>query len=189
MYKFTNRDGEIRLYDGTTTPYYLKIVFSGGDISFAAGIPQPEETLALDRQKVDASACYVRGSDAAIMEPVDVSFSAQVTDADAFGYLMDWLEGSTVNSHAMVTTKGSTQRVTGVANPAFADSAKKCVNVEFKLDGPSTDLVWKLAEVHVPLDQATVGEAEDGVTVQLRGRCYGTIARSDDFTSGTDVTA
>ncbi|MBW1713249.1 MAG: hypothetical protein JRJ59_08910 [Deltaproteobacteria bacterium] len=187
--KFTNRDGEIRFYDGTATPYYLKIVFSGGDLSAPLGPPRPEEELLLDRQTMDSNACYVRGSDASLLAPLEISLSVTVTSHATFGYLLDWLEGNTVNGQTIVTTKGTTQRDGATNNPAFADSAKKCLNLEYQLDGPSSDIVWKYAEVYLPLSEAVMTETEDGVQVALKGQVYGTITRSSSFTSGTDVTS
>ena len=187
--KFTNRDGEIRLYDGTGTPFYLKIVFSGGDLSAPLGPPRPEEELILDRQRMDVNACYVQGSDSALLTPLEISFSVNVTSHATFGYLLDWLEGGAVNGNAIVTTKGTTQRDGATANPAFADSAKKCSDLEYRLDGPGTDLVWKYAEVYFPLEAATMTETDDGVKVELKGQVYGTVTRSAAFTSGQDVTS
>ena len=186
--KFTNRDGEIRLYDATATPYYLKIVFSGGDLSAPMGAPRPEEELVLDRQRSDSNACYVRRSDAALLAPLDLSFSVVVTDHATFGYLLDWLEGNTVNSQTIVSTKGTTQRDGSNTTPGFADSVKKCTNVEYQLDGPSSDVVWKYAEVYFSLSEAVMTETDDGVRVALKGQVYGTITRASSFTTGTDVT-
>ena len=187
--KFTNRDGEIRLYDGSGTPFYLGIVFSGGDLSAPLGPPRAEEELVLDRQKMDGNACYVRGSDAAMMAALELSLSVNVTSHATFGYLLDWLEGNTVNGNALVTTKGTTQRNGSTANPAFADGDKICSNLEYRLDGPSSDLVWKYAEVYFPLSSAVMTETDDGIKVELKGQVYGTITRAAAFTSGTDVTS
>ncbi len=187
--KFTNRDGEIRLYDGTGTPYFLGIVFSGGDLSAPLGPPRPEEELVLDRQSMDGNACYVRGSDSALLTPMEISFSVNMTSHATFGFLLDWLEGSTVDGNTIVTTKGATQRDGVTNNPAFADQSKKCSNLEYRLDSPSNDLVWKYAEVYFPLDNSVMTETDDGVTVELKGQVYGTISRSGAFTSGHAVTS
>ncbi len=182
--KFTNRDGEIRFYDGTATPWYLKILFTGGDFQAPLGPPRPQETLVLDRQRLDANACYLRGSDAALLEPLPLDFSLHVTDHAAFVHLLDWLEGKSVNGHAMVTTKGSSQRDGATSTPAFADPAKKCLDVEYRLDGPTADIVWKHHEVYFPLDQALLTESDGGVKVSLKGLVYGAVERAAAFTSG-----
>ncbi len=187
--KFTNRDGEIRLYDGSATPYYLGIIFSGGDLSAPLGPPRPEEELVLDRQRMDSNACYVRGSDATLMAPLEVSFSVNVTSHATFGYLLDWLEGNTVNGNTIVSTKGTTQRDGSTTNPVFIDEDKICSNLEYRLDGPSSDLIWKYAEVYFPLSGAVMTETDDGIKVELKGQVYGTISRAASFTSGLDVTS
>lgn len=187
--KFTNRDGEIRLYDGTGTPFYLGIVFSGGDLSAPLGPSRPEEELVLDRQKMDGNACYVRGSDSALLAPLEISFSVNVTSHATFGYLLDWLEGSTVNGNSIVTTKGTTRRDGSTDNPAFADPEKKCSNLEYRLDGPSNDLIWKFAEVYFPLNTTVMTEMDDGIKVDLKGQVYGTVSRAGAFTSGQGVTS
>lgn len=185
--KFTNRDGEIRFYDASATPYYLKIVFSGGDLSGPLGQPTVEELLVLDRQRSDENSCYVAGSDAALLAPMELSFSVVVTDHAVFGHLLDWLDGSRVNDHDMVTTKGTTRRDGANNTPAFADGSKKCVNIEYRLDGPGGDLVWRYGEVWFPLHRAVMVEADDGIRVSLSGQVYGTVDRATAFTSGASA--
>ena len=74
----------------------------------------------------------------------------------------------------------------GVQLSAFADTTKMTCNVEYLLDG-STDICWHYNEVLFPLDQQSISEAEDGVTVSLNGMCYGTVVRDAAFTTGTSV--
>jgi hypothetical protein len=186
--RFTNRDGEIRLYDGGVTPYYLKIVFSGGDLSAPLGPPRPSEELLLDRNRLDANACYVQGTDAGLLAPLELSFSVTVTSHATFAYLLDWLQGNAVHGHAVTTTKGATKRDGATFDPAFADPAKLCSNVEYRLDGPGSDLVWKYAEVYFPLAEAVMTESDEGIKVSLKGQVYGTVTRDAAFTAGADVT-
>jgi len=186
--KFTNRDGELRLYDGTETPFYLPVLFSGGDFTGPLGPPRVEEILVLDRRKMTGQAHYIKGSDEALLEPVPVSFSALVHDGAACAYLLDWLAGGPVNSHTLTTTKGETKRDGTNDNPAFADTGKKTSSVEFKLEG-SSSLVWHYNEVFFPLSECNIQESDEGVLISLNGGCYGTITRDTSFTSGADVTA
>ena len=185
--KFTNRDGEIRIYDASAMPWYLKIVFSGGDLNAPLGGPVVEEHLILDRQRSDGNACYVAGSDAGLLAAVELSFSVIVTDHAVFGHLLDWLDGSRVNGQDVITTKGTTRRDGTNYTPTFADDSKKCVNVEYRLDGPGGDLVWRYGEVWFPLNRAVMVEADDGVRVSLAGQVYGTVVRATEFTSGVSV--
>ena len=44
--KFTNKDGELRFYDGgTTNPYYMTVLFTNADINYPLGRSRPEEVL------------------------------------------------------------------------------------------------------------------------------------------------
>ena len=187
MSKFTQKVGKIRLVDGTGTPFYLELILDDG-FSGPLGIPFTEETLVLNRGNMDANAHYVEGPDTPIMEPLDISFNILAQDTAFFGYFLDWLEGNTVNSNTIATTKGDSQRDGAIANPAFADTSKKCANVEYQLDG-STDIVWHYNEVWFDLSTITFSEAEDGVSISVTGKWYGTVTRDTGFTAGTDVTA
>jgi hypothetical protein len=188
MAKFTNRKGKLRLYDGTATPYYLELEFDNGDFSGPIGIPKTDEVLVLNRGVFDAHAHYIEGSDEKVMEPFDVSFSALIEDTTITTYLLDWLEGNTVNSNTIATTKADTQRAQSVNTPAFADSDKKTSNIEYILDG-DTDICWHYNEVYFPLEEQTFSEGDDGVTLSLKGKVYGTIVRDTGNTSGTSVAA
>jgi hypothetical protein len=120
------------------------------------------------------------------MEPVDISFSVMANDAAKFGYLMDWLEGSTVNSNTIVTTKGADPRLgTGMA---FADATKKTSDVEYLATGLIADFGMKYSGCYFDMATLSLAEAEDGVTVSVTGKCYESITRISAFTSGTDVT-
>ena len=185
--KFTNKDGELRLYDGAASPYFLTVFFSGGDFSGPLGPPRVEEILVLDRQRMDERAHYIEGSDAALLEPAPLSFSALLHDGETCAFLLGWLEGGPVNGHSLTTTKGTSRRDGSNDNPAFADSGKTAFDLEFRLDGASP-LVWRYSEVYFPLSECQLQESDEGVLVSLKGRCYGGIARGAAFTSGTDVT-
>jgi hypothetical protein len=188
MAKYTNKTGKIRLYDGTATPYYLELNLDNGDFTGPLGIPTLEETLVLNRGNFDAYGHYINGSDAVIMEPFDISFSAIAHDGTEFGYLLSWIEGGTVNAHTIATTKGDTMRANAIATPAFADANKKCCNVEY-LQNLSIDLCMHYHEVYFDITKVTFAESADGVTVTLPGKCYGTVVRDTAFSAGTDVTA
>ena len=189
--KFTNRRGKLRLLDGTGTPFYLELGFDTGDMNAPLGVPSTEEQLVLHRGTFDANAHYIEGGDAPVMEPVDVGFSIVVEDTTITTYLLDWLEGNTVNSNTIVTTKGTTERTNSIATPAFADTSKKTCNLEILWDASATgtDLGYQYNEVYFALNDQKIAEAEDGVTITFAGKCYGTIARLAAFTAGTDVTA
>lgn len=192
--KFTNRQGSLRLYDGTGTPFYLTLIFDSGDFSGPIGAPMTEEILVLNRGNMDANAHYIEGSDEALMAPFDISFSAFIEDTTITTDLLDWLKAmtdalaTTVSGQTLVSTESDTQRDGAVNNPAFKDANKSLCNIEYFLDG-AVDIVWHYNEVWFPPEQQSISEGDDGVTVSLTGQCYGTVVRDTGFTAGTDVTA
>lgn len=184
---YTERDVTIRMYDSTGTPYYLTLTYDKG-FGGPLGIPAVEEVLKLDRNAMDGNAHYIKGSDSKIMDPVDVNFAVELEDTTITTYLLDWLQGETVNGKTIVTTKGDTQRNGANANPAFADTGKLCCNVEVKFAG-SVDIVVHYNEVWFPLAEQKIAEALEGSSLTLVGKCFGTIVVDTAFTAGTDVTA
>lgn len=187
--KFTNRKGTLRLYDGTSTPYYLELKFDDGNFTFPLGQAKTEEELILQRNTMSSDAHYIEGGDDVVMEPLPLTFSFFLEDTTITTYLLAWLEmGGTVNGNTVVTTKEDTKRDGSNNNPAFADATKDTWNVEYFLDG-STDICWHFNEVYFAVNKQNVSESEEGVTVTLEGMWYGTVTRDTEFTSGTDVTA
>jgi hypothetical protein len=187
------RKGKIRIYDSTATPWYLQMDLDVGDFSGPIGTPRQEETLILNRGVMDSKAHYVKGPDDKLMEPVNVTFSVMIRDDQQTINILNWLKGcqdggaTQVNAHTLLTTKADTQRDGATNNPAFADANKLCSNVEYLMETGGTDLGFKYAEVFFPLDQQSLAEAEDGITLSLNGTCYGTITRITAFTAGTNV--
>jgi len=185
--KFTRRKGTLRLVDATGTPWYLELKFDEGDFSGPMGVPKTEEEMVMHRGVVSADMHYSEGGDDKVMAPLNLTFSAMIEDTTISTYLLAWLEGGTVNAKTTVTTKGTTTRKT-VTNPAFADSSKKCFNVEIKWDG-SADLVYHYNEVWFDLSEQKLAESDEKLALSLSGQIYGTIVRDTAFTTGTDVTA
>ncbi len=186
---YTNKNGSIRFYDSSPTPYYLALAFEKGDFSGPLGAPKTEEILKLHRGNMDANAGYVEGSDEKIMEPQEITLTAILEDSGQAKYLLDLLFGNTVNSNTLITTKGDTQRDGANANPAFADSSKKTFNVEILFDG-ATDILFQYNEVLFLLEEQSISESGEEVTIALKGKVYGTIpSPGTAFTAGTDVTA
>jgi hypothetical protein len=191
MAKYTNKDGKIRFYDGTTpTPYYFELCLDNGDLSAPVGVMKNEEILVLDRGLVDDCAHYIIGNDAPVMEPLSVTFTAMINDSTKFLEFLNLIEGGDVNGNTTVTTKGTTIRKTAALD--FFDTTKKCFNVEYKMGvtpGFTNTITYKLNECYFSLNEQTFAEAEDGINLSISGQCYGSIVRAADFTSGTDILA
>jgi hypothetical protein len=194
MAKLVNRDGKMRFYESTATPFYLEFDFDAGDFSGPLMVPLTDEMIILDRGKATADIHHIEGPENKIWEPSQITFSGMLQDSTLWGYILQWVEwlnggAATINSNALVTTKGDTARDGVVTCPAFADSNKRACNIEILWDGPTTDLGMRYSEVFIPGDQVSLSEGEDAITLAFTGLCYGLIARISAFTSGTSIEA
>lgn len=156
--------------------------FAEMDFSGPLGRPRPEEIAQLDRGQVNAAAHYVMGPDDAIYQPLDVSFSCKLDDTYNRERLKAALQcgnpGTTEWSATGTTTKGTTRNDGTNLNPAFAETAKKTVNVQILWDtGRTASIPDGLAfyEVFFPDEQQSIRESGDGVILSCRGACYGVI--------------
>ena len=195
---FKHRDGELRLYDGSsqsTGPAYMQILFTNADLTFPIERPRGEEMLNLDRGNVDTNSSYSLGSDEAIMEPLAFSFSARLDDTVNTTYLKSWMSGSSgtvINGHTLRTSKGLSSVTNGagtaVSTPVFADTKKIAYNAEVLWDG-AVDFGYKHSEIWFAPDQQTVSESDDSVTLNLNGLIYGEISELAAFTTGATIQA
>jgi hypothetical protein len=176
--------------DAEAKPFYFELCLDNGDFSAPLESPEHERTLVLSRGKFTSCSHYINGNDVAPLEPVDISFTVMVNDSAKFGYLLDWLEGNTVNGNTIVTTKGLHERLNlDSALLSFRDSTKKTCNIQYHITGDSETTCRVYNEVYFDLGALTMTEAEDGVNLTLAGKCYGTIYTQADFSAGNDVTA
>ena len=191
---FTEKDGELRIYDGTsggTHPFYMSLLFTNSDLSFPIARGRPEENLTLNRGNMDSNAHYSEGSDEPLLEPLPVTFSLSADDSVNTSYLADLLSGvTTINSKELTSTKGTSAVTVSagvtVTTPTFSDDQKVTYNAEIFWDG-STDLGFKLEEVFFDPKNQTVNEGADSVSVNANGMIYGQISRISAFTSGTTI--
>lgn len=203
MKTFTAKDGELRLYDGSATPVYLKVLFVNADYTGPLGRNRPEENLVLDRLKFDSNTHFVQGSDAAIAEPLPMSFSFRAFDQTAGTELINWItlhkrasltDGTEQGTYDLTTTKGTTtlKDFDGTAHTTndFTDTSKVCFNVELRYTPAAGGASYRvrLAEVLFNQGDQTVNEGEDSVTVNLSGMVYGSVDfASADFTVGANI--
>ena len=190
--QFKAKDGELRLYDyhSSTTGLYMPVYFTNADMTFPIGRAKVEETMAMDRGNVDASASYYEGSDASIIDPLPVSFTSNLDDQTDTAYLRTWLSGATtLNGRTLVTQKSQTTVLVGsnavITTPSFADSSKMAYRVEVKWDG-SNNYGWSINEVYFPPDQQTITENEDSVVLSMNGLIYGTVSPTTSFYGGVN---
>lgn len=164
---------------------FFEVAFAAMDFSGPLGRPDPEEILVLNRGNLDDKAHFIYGSDEKIHEPVAVSFSALLDDVHNRDAILSALAcGNPASARwtaGGVTTKGTTSNNGTDPNPHFLDPAKKTVNIHMQFEGKTTIQGWACHEVYFPMDEQTVSEAEDGVTLSCNGGCYGVIERVHGF--------
>ena len=192
------RNGELRLYDGSSPPKYLSIPFVQMNFAAAVAQPRPEDPL------VETVEGYAHLPDAgyeeSFFQPTPVSFSCLIEDTTNSWKLRDALGNVdlhptwTVGSQTWQTTKGR-----GSVNLAdnswstpqdFFDEMMAAVDVEMRWDNPHPNandtFGLQLREIaFYPQDQ-TIQESADAVELQVQGLCYGQIQGIRTFTSGTE---
>jgi hypothetical protein len=190
---YIGREGEVRAYDSTGTPYYVAFVLENMDFKGPMGRPRPEETLVLDRENIDSAMHYIVSSERAIGEPVAVSFTARLDDTTLRQRLRDIIDADsgatwTVDGDTWLTTKGDFSLVdvdgNSATDAAFADTRKRCVNIEVLWNSGATDIGLKYGAVYFDPAQQEIAEAEDAVSVTLNGMCHGAITEITAFTGG-----
>jgi len=163
---------------------YFEVSFSAMDFSGPLGRPKTEEQLVLDRGNMNSKAHYIEGMDHAIYESIAISFSALLDDVHNRERLQDALICGNPNDGARwtstgTTTKGQTKNDGSNYNPAFADSSKKTVNIQWLMESTSgLDQGMAFYETYFPPDEITISEAEDGVTLSAAGGCFGVVERT-----------
>ena len=194
---YTMMDGELRLYDGSATPYYVKILFSGGDLSAPEGRGRPEEKPVMDRGRIDSNYHYVMGTDEPIVEAQEISYTFRlqadttIHDKILAAHSNPRLAATwTVGSDTWVTTKGDFTLVSGdgsnVTDAALADSKKYCVNVEILWTVGGVSIGRKYGAVWFDPTQLSLSESEDSIEISATGMIYGTISTITSFTSGSE---
>lgn len=160
---------------------YQVVRFSQMDFTGPAGRKRTEEQLKMDRGKMSSVACYIEGDDMPIYEPVVLEFSCLIDDAHNREYILEALKCGTPGSSAWPaageSSKGDTKNDGTNANPAFADTDKKTVNVHIVWagDSPAGEAYY---EVFFPPDEQRIEEGDDGVVLSCKGAVYGVIERA-----------
>jgi hypothetical protein len=181
MSLYIGREGKIRFIDSTAPAFYVEMVLENMDFKGPLGRPRPEETLVLDRENLSSAMHYIVTSERAIAEPVAVSFTVRLDDTTLRQRMRDILDADsaaawTVDGDTWVTTKGdhTLTDVDGNAHTgvAFADTRKRCCDVEVLWNSGATDIGVQYGAVYFDPGQQEIGEAEDAVSVTINGMCY-----------------
>ena len=198
---WTNRDGELRLVEhgNSGTTYYLEVLFTDANLSGPVSRQKTEEVLYANRSNAKSDKLgYNEGSTMARLEPLPLTFTCRTADTDHSDALTKWLSGvTTVRAHVLYSRKGSgltsmtkiPQLNIGTAGlPSFKDGAKQAYMVEVLWSGSGvSNLGIRWDEVYFPPSEQTVGEAEDGISLNLNGQVYGGITYITAFTAATDL--
>jgi hypothetical protein len=156
---------------------YFEVAFAAMDFSGPLGRKLQDEILVLDRNKMSAKGHYIKSADDPLYEPIALSFSAMIDDTHNKSAIMEALvcgdPDSTYWTAAGTTSKGTTKNDGTYANPGFADTNKKCVNVQILWSGATYGIGMAFYECYFPEDEITIAEAEDGITLSAAGGCYG----------------
>jgi len=198
---FQGRDGALRIYDGSTTPNYIEVVFSKMDFNGPLAKPRPVDSIVVTVGGY-AHVPDGEGYEKAIYDPLPISFSCSVDTETNTWKLRDALCNPALNDPWMVgadtwlTTKGRGSIILPDGNytgtQAFFDVMKQSVDVEILFStnnqsysgSPSWGL--RYSEVYFPPQDQVMGESADEVTMKISGLIYGNITQIGSFRSGNE---
>lgn len=199
MKTFTHRDGALRIYDGTGTPFFLQLIFVDAGFTAPLGRGRGDEILTLNRGRIDPNMHYILGPDDPPMAPVTLSFNFRIANTEpnllkfkqALNLYMEPAWNVGVNT--WVSTKGKSQVLSGgtvptsTTTPAFSDARKRTVDLYVLWTDPDSiaNQGHKWQEVYFPPDQQSINEGTDAVEIRCSGRVYGNIAPISSFPAGT----
>jgi hypothetical protein len=178
-------DGELRIYEGSASNCYFKVVFVQADPQIPMGRPRPEQRLIMDRGRFSADAKFSKGGDETRFAPLDMSFSARIDESTNRDALFEALTVGTVGGKNFVTTKATTQ-TDGITLPPFDNDAKmRTVNIELLYTGNTNNFGYKCNEVFFPPEMLLTGPADtEGINMAITGRIWGDIVTISSFTAG-----
>jgi hypothetical protein len=73
---YTHRRTQLRILDGTATPQYITIPFVQVGANFPMNRPRAEQLVQMNRDQLDSYTHWIRGSDAALLNPIPCTFTA-----------------------------------------------------------------------------------------------------------------
>jgi len=190
---------------------HIEVPFINMDFTGPIGRPLTEEKLILDRGRMEMwyvgdgyRPHYIELIDDKIYEPMPISFTCSIDSTWNDETLFLALEGGDADSgwagspgiwvETPTTTKGTTKNDGTNYNPAFADTNKKCINLQiiwtsslavsshFHQEGaPATSIGYAYYEVFFPKELQKITEGDDAITLSCEGGVYGIIERIYGF--------
>lgn len=206
MARYFGKFGELRIYSstsaGTSGLYYFQVAFCQMNLSIPFGRPRPEEIFVLDRGVMNSFAHHIQGTDAPIVSPTTITFSAELDETinrtnfvRAMGNpenVSPWSVGIAIFSH----TNGRSTQFNGagsaISTPLPYDPLHKRMDLAViwkgnPLSTPGTDYGFMLKEVYFPPGQLRLQESDGAVTVNVTGMHYGSFSAISAFPAGVDV--
>lgn len=205
-YVYFGKFGILRLQSGTSDGiggvYYFQAAFEQMDLSVVGGRPRPDEILVLDRGVLNAYAHHIQGSDAAILQAQQVTFTCMLDNTINRFNLRRALGNPdrespwSVGGQTWTNVNGTTYVYNGagslVSCPLPYDVLQDRINMQVLWYGNpaqdgSQDLGMSMKEVWFQPANLRVTEAADSVKLAVTGSIYGMISAISAFTAGTDV--
>ena len=199
---YFGKRGELRLYsgasDGSGGFYYFTVAFEQGDLAFPGGRPRPDEIPVLDRGLYTSFAHMLQGPDTPIIQPVQVTFTAQIESLvnrdDLYDALCNptrkspWTVNGITWSNVNATTKLQNGFGSYVSTVAPYDPLHDRVNMAtlWRSDETGTsDTGFNLKEIYFRPDNIRITEALDSLKFAVTGWQYGPISQVSVFDPGT----
>jgi len=185
--KLTSHDAKLRLYDGAGQ--YFELILDSADFSGPLAAPKHEQSLVLNRGKVDEFGFYQKGGDAPVLEPVSLSFSVTLADHVRCFEFLNLLEGNLVDGKEFASTKGvdaADARLGAISIPFDGDD-RKTFTLEYAATGKTNGFAMRYAECHADMAATTFSESEESISLSVSINCYGNIARKLGFSEGTAI--
>lgn len=201
---YFGKRGELRLYSGSSNglggQYYFQVAFEQGDLTFPGGRARPDELPVLDRGLYTSFAHMLQGPDVPIIQPVQVTFTAQIESTvnrlNLYRALCNpgrdnpWTVGGVTWSNVNGTTYLLNGFGSVVSTVTPYDPTQDRINLAtlWTVDNTGTsDTGFNIREVYVRPDNIRVQEALDSLKFAITGWCYGPISSVSAFDPGTDV--
>jgi hypothetical protein len=203
---YFGKRGELRIYSGTLDGvggnYYFQVAFEQGDLTFPAGRSRPDELPVLDRGLYTSYAHYLQGPDTPIINPLQVTFTAQIETAINKVALLQAMvsplspTGSawTVNGFAWSNVNGTSVQVNGFGSAVSTappyDPTHQRINLAalWRADTTGTsDTGFNLREVYFRPDNVKVTESLESLKMSVTGWIYGPVSQVSNFDAGTDI--
>jgi len=205
--KYVGPNGELRIKSGITesatsagdAPYFT-VEFANMDIQGPAGRPFAEETLVMSRNNLDANTHWISTTEEARVQPVQISFSADIDDTVNAVNLRKALSNPDRDSPWAVagvsfqnvngTTTIPNRKGVAISTPVPFDTNKERINVEMLWEGrtPGTTddgYIWN--EVWFAPESIVIAESDGNVRLSATGMCFGPISNVASFTGGISV--